>query len=145
MKTGEMVFIAALFGIPLWLLVRVWARYLAVDGCASAKLFQMRAGLALISASTIMWVAVFVVMILQDDSAGASSIARTLSPGLVGSVNILLCIGGTRELRISRNARSEFRTSQESPRCKLRLPDVHMVVHCVQPTLISWGAMLLVT
>jgi len=57
-------------------------------------LLQLRVGLALVSVSTILWFAVAALMALEDYSAGAKTIARNLSPGAVGLVNLALCVGG---------------------------------------------------
>jgi len=69
MNFGELVFVALLLGIPLWLVLRGWRRYLAVSHDAVEDLFQMTTGLTLITLSTAMWFAVVVLMILEDYSA----------------------------------------------------------------------------
>jgi len=93
MKFGELVFVAALFGVPLSLLLRACLQYVELDRSVSKDIFQMRAGMALISLTTFMWVTVFAVMILEDYSAGARSIAQNLSPAKLGLMNVRLCIG----------------------------------------------------
>ena len=94
MKVGELLFVAALFGVPLFLLLRAWRRYVALDGSLDSDIFQMRVGMALTSLSTFLWVAVIAVMMVADYSAGARSMAQNLSPGKVGLVNACLCAGG---------------------------------------------------
>lgn len=92
MKFAELVFVAALFGIPLWLLSRAWHRYLALDRASIRGLFQMRAGLALISITTTIWLAVFALMILEDYSGHARAIAHHFSPLTLGLTNLFLCL-----------------------------------------------------
>ena len=93
-KSTELIFAAALLGIPLWLVARAWVRYLALGPLSAEELLRMRVGLALVSITTILWVAVLALMAFEDYSAGAKSIARGLSPGAVGLVNLGLCVGG---------------------------------------------------
>jgi len=45
MKFGELTFVALLFGVPLWLVLMAWLRYLAVDRASIEDLIQMRTGL----------------------------------------------------------------------------------------------------
>jgi len=94
MKFGELAFVAFLFGVPLWLLLRAWRTYLAVSRTAVEGLFQMRIGLTLITLSTAMWFAVLVLMLLEDHSAEAKSLAINLSPGMLGLINLLFCAAG---------------------------------------------------
>jgi hypothetical protein len=93
-KSTELIFVAAFLGIPLWLVARAWVRYLGLGPLAAEEVLQMRAGLALVSVTTILWFAVLALITLEDYSAGAKSIARNLSPGAVGLVNLALCAGG---------------------------------------------------
>ena len=66
----------------------------------------MEMGLALITLSTGMWFAVLVLMLLEDHSAEAKSLAINLSPGILGLINLLFCAGGLvcsgRGLRVAR-------------------------------------------
>ena len=94
MKFGELAFVALLCGVPLWLVLTTWRRYFAVDRASIDHLFQMRAGLTLISLTTSIWFAVFAVMILEDRSAEAKSLATNLSPAMLGLINLLFCVGG---------------------------------------------------
>lgn len=94
MKFGELAFVAFLFGVPLWLLLRAWRRYLAISHGAVEDLFQMRTGLTLITLSTAMWFAVLVLMLLEDHSAEAKSLAINVSPGMLGLINLLFCAAG---------------------------------------------------
>jgi hypothetical protein len=98
MKLAELILFAALFAVPLLLLLRAWRRYVALDGSLGSgslprDIFQMRAGIALTSLTTFLWVTVIAVMVAADYSAGARSIAQNLSPGKVGLVNAGLCVG----------------------------------------------------
>jgi hypothetical protein len=65
---------------------------------------QMQVGLALTTATTAMWLAVFAIMALQGRIALAYSLARELSPGIVGLVNLCLCAGGLVCSRLRRSA-----------------------------------------
>jgi hypothetical protein len=94
MKFGELAFVALLFGAPLWLVLTAWRWYLAVNRGAVENLFQMRTGLTLISLTTSMWFAVLVLMILEDHSGEAKSLATHLSPAMLGFINLLFCTGG---------------------------------------------------
>lgn len=94
MNFGELAFVALLFGVPLWLLLRAWRTYLAVRYGAVEDLFQMRMGLTLITLSTAMWFAVLVLMLLEDHSAEAKSLAIKVSPGILGLTNLLFCASG---------------------------------------------------
>ena len=94
MKFGELAFVALLFGVPLWLVLTAWRRYLAVDHTSVENLSQMRTGLTLITLSTAMWFAALVLMFLEDHSAAAKSLAMNLSPAMLGLINLLFCTGG---------------------------------------------------
>ena len=94
MKFGELTFVALLFGVPLWLLLRAWRTYLAVYRTTLEGLFPTRIGLTLVTLSTAMWCASLVLMILEDYSAEAKSLAINVSPGIVGLINLLFCAGG---------------------------------------------------
>lgn len=94
MKFGELVFVALLCGIPLWLVLTTWRRYFAVDRASVDHLSQMRAGLTLVSISTSIWFAVFALMLLEDHSVEAKSLATKLSPAMLGGINVLFCVGG---------------------------------------------------
>jgi len=121
MNFGELVFVALLLGIPLWLVLRGWRRYLAVSHDAVEDLFQMTTGLTLITLSTAMWFAVVVLMILEDYSAEAKSLAVNLSPGKIGLINLLFCAGGlvcsAWRLRPARQTRPLRRTMAASSGC----------------------------
>ena len=93
MSFGEFGFIALLVGIPVWLVSRAWRRYISVDHVALGDSLQMRAALSFISVSTVMWIAVFALMVLEDHSSGAKSVATNLSSAILGFINLLLCVG----------------------------------------------------
>ena len=40
-----------------------------------------------------MWIAVFALMVLEDHSSAAKSVATNLSPAILGFINLLLCVG----------------------------------------------------
>lgn len=93
MRFSELIFFVALFGIPLWLLLRAWSRYFALDRSLGSAWLRMQTGLILVSVSTIMWIAVFALMILEDYNSEAKSIARNVSPGPLELINLLFCAG----------------------------------------------------
>lgn len=94
MKFGELTLVAFLFGAPLWLLLRAWRTYLAINRTALENLFQMKIGLTLITLSTAMWFAVLILMLFEGHSAEAKQLAINLSPGILGLINLLFCAGG---------------------------------------------------
>ena len=102
MGFGEFGFIALIVGVPVWLVSRAWRRYIALDHVALGDSLQMRAALSFISVSTGMWIAVFTLMLLEDHSSGAKSIATNLSPAMFGFINLLLCVGAVVCSRFSR-------------------------------------------
>lgn len=91
MSVGEVIFVAALVGIPLWLVIRAWSRYSSMKGSEIGDRLQMQAGLTLASLSTCMWIGVLALMILEDSNAEVRSIARNISPGAIGLINLLVC------------------------------------------------------
>ena len=94
MKFSDLVLVTAVLVVPVWLAILMWLRYIRLGDSSAGDLSQMRIGLLLVSATTIMWIAVFALMSLEDRSAAAKQVARNISPGLVGLVNLSLCIGG---------------------------------------------------
>ena len=94
MKFGELAFVILLFGVPLWLILKTWRRYLTVTRTALENLFQMRMGLALITLSTGMWFGALVLMFHPDHSAEAKSVATNFSPAILGLINLLFCAIG---------------------------------------------------
>jgi hypothetical protein len=93
MRLGDLVFVVILVCIPLWLVVRAWRRYLALDAVSARELFQMRVGVAFITITTSMWLAAFALMVLEDHSCGARSIAQNISPAIMAVVNLAFCAG----------------------------------------------------
>ena len=94
MSSGELIFVAALFGIPAWLLLRAWGRYLVLPPVSRSESLQMLAGLALISLTTVMWFAALTLMMLEDRNAGAKSLAVKVPAGDLELLNLILCAGG---------------------------------------------------
>jgi hypothetical protein len=103
MSVGECLFLVLLCGIPLWLAVRTWKRYFDMGGTAVVERPQMLVGLALITASTAMWLAVFALVVLQDHNSLLKTMAVDLSPGTIGLLNISLCAGGIICSRLGRS------------------------------------------
>jgi len=54
----------------------------------------MLVGLALISLSTVMWLAAMILMFLQEHNNLVKTIAVRVSPGGVGLINLFLCASG---------------------------------------------------
>lgn len=94
MTRGEWELVIAGFGIPVWLAGRVIYRYFALDRAALADLWQMRIGLVLTIATTVMWLWVFALIALQDHNALIYSLARKANPGEIELLNLCLCIAG---------------------------------------------------
>ena len=94
MGFGELAFFALLFGVPLGLILKAWRSYLAVVRGAHEDLFQMRIGVTLITLSTGMWFTALTLMLLEDHSAEARSLAISVSPGKLGLINLLLSVIG---------------------------------------------------
>lgn len=90
MTFGVLAFVGLLFGVPLWLILKAWRAYLAVTRTTVEDLLQMRMGLTLITLSTGMWFAALLFMFLEDHSAEAKSLAVSLSPAMLGLINLLL-------------------------------------------------------
>ena len=102
MRFGEFGFFALLVGVPVWLVSRAWRRYISLDHVALGDSLQMRLALSFISVSAGMWIVVFSLMLLEDFSNGARSVATNLSPTIFGFVNLLLCGGAVVCSRFSR-------------------------------------------
>ena len=107
MSLGEFVFVAALAGIPILLLGWGWQRYLGIDANRAGKR-QLSIALGLISVSTCAWLAVLALMILEDYSAAARSIAPRVSPAAVGLINLGLCAGALGYSRFGRRSAPEL-------------------------------------
>ena len=107
MTFSELCLVAILFAVPLWLVLRAWYRYLPVACASAGEVFQMRTGLVFISIATSMWLAAFILMVLEDHSVKAKSIATSMSPAILAFVNILLCLGGLVCSRLNRKSAQE--------------------------------------
>jgi hypothetical protein len=94
MSSGELFFLVLLCGVPLWLAARTWKRYFDMGSAAVMERPQMLVGLALATTSTVMWLAVFALILLQDRNGLLKTIAVNLSPAKIGLLNISLCAGG---------------------------------------------------
>lgn len=90
MRLGEVAAVMAV-GVPVWLVVRAWRRYFSLEHVALEGATQIIVALWLTSVSTAMWIFGFAVMLLEDHSSGAKSLAANLSPALFGFINLLLC------------------------------------------------------
>jgi hypothetical protein len=91
-KANDILFVAFLLGIPVWLVARAWRSYFGLDVNSGGKSFRMRAALVLLSVSLLAWIAIIILMTLEDYSIGLT-LAQNLSPMVEGFFNILLCIG----------------------------------------------------
>ena len=91
---AELVFVAALVCIPLWPILAAWRRFLAADRNSSGESFQMRAGLAILAVVTTLWFAVFALMVVAGGSREVTVITGSMSPAMLGFINVLLCAGG---------------------------------------------------
>ena len=109
MTIGEFGFVLALFGVPLWLVAIAWFRYFSMERVTVGALSWIRTGLILISITTTMWVVLLTLMIFEDRSNEAKSIAKNLSPAILASINLLFCAGALICSRLDR--RSAQRTA----------------------------------
>jgi len=91
---AELVFVAALACIPLWPIIAAWRRFLAADRNSSGESFQMRAGLAILALITTLWLAVFALIVAAGGSREVIAITGSMSPAMLGFINVLLCAGG---------------------------------------------------
>jgi hypothetical protein len=107
MTLGGLLFVIVLGGIPMWLALRAWSRYVEIQGKAVAEHSQMLVGFALITLSTAMWMAVLALMSLQDRNSLAKRIAVGTPPAAVGLVNFPFCIGGIVCSRLGRSSAHE--------------------------------------
>jgi uncharacterized protein YacL len=92
MNIIEAILAALFLGIPLWFVAKAWRSYLRLDVNSGGRSFQTRIGLALISVSAAMWIAVLVLISLQDYSRSVWFLARKVSPMVLGFINIVLCV-----------------------------------------------------
>jgi hypothetical protein len=67
----------------------------------------MKTGLVFISIATSMWLGAFILMVLEDHSAKAKSIATSMSPATLAFVNICFCLGGLVCSRLNRKSAQE--------------------------------------
>jgi hypothetical protein len=137
MALGELTFIVFLFGVPIWLLLRAWRKYLAINYTAPQDLFQMGMGLTLITLSTAMWFVVLVLMLLEDHSAEAKSLAINLSPGKTWFDQSSFLRGRSRMLRTWAQVCSPNESCETSHRSQQRMPDADMGVFIREPALKS--------
>jgi hypothetical protein len=91
---GEWELVIAGFGIPLWLAGRALLRYIKLGRVAVPDRMQMQIGLAAAIATTVMWLAVFAMIDLQDHNRLIYSLARQVNPGDVELINIGFCALG---------------------------------------------------
>ena len=94
MKLSELIFIVVFAGIPVWLVLRAWFKYRTLSGDPLGDVVQMRMGLTLVSATTVMWIFVFGLMLLADHNDTARTLAQNMSPVTLGFFNLALSIGG---------------------------------------------------
>ncbi len=87
----DVILLTTAVGIPVWLVATAWLRYAGVRQNRHSSLFRVYLGLIFISLATGVWLAVFAVMVLQDRSVQVQTIARSLSPTVVGLGNLALC------------------------------------------------------
>ncbi len=104
MTSGEFGFVLALFGVPLWLAGTAWFRYLGMERPSVGAFPWIRSGITLLSISTMMWVAILTLMIIENRSDEARSLAKNLSPAIVAAVNLLFCAGALICARLDRRS-----------------------------------------
>jgi hypothetical protein len=93
-KLGQLLVVSALVGLPVWLLLRVWRRYVALRRAATPGSLQETIGAALLTLSASLWIAILALMILEDYAFAARALAQNLSVLKLGILNLFLCLGG---------------------------------------------------
>ncbi len=88
----DLILFMILVGIPVWLVATAWSRYAGIRQHLRSGLLGVRLGLTFISGATGVWLAVFALMVLQDQIIQVQIVARSLSPGLIGLANLGLCV-----------------------------------------------------
>ena len=92
MASGELLFVAALWGVPLGLLWISWRRYGAVHAARGTNRSLALASLALLSLSSGIWLLLFgLVLISEYDKAVNSILNLGPNPATLAPVNILVC------------------------------------------------------
>jgi hypothetical protein len=89
----DWIWIGVLCGIPLLLTAIACTRYVSDRRALGLKLAVIRTGVLFVIVSTASWLFVFALMVLQDRSTQVKVVARAVSPGPIGLVNLLLCVG----------------------------------------------------
>ena len=100
-KIDGIIIVAALLGVPAWLVLRAWRRYSALEPVPARELLQMRIGLILLSITLCMWFTLFLIFLCSAVFPGNSKIVVMLDPIVsqvslpgIGLINLLICVGG---------------------------------------------------
>jgi hypothetical protein len=93
MTLGELLFVAAIWGVPLGLLWISWHRYGAVQAARGTNRSLALASLALLSLSSGIWLLLYVLVLIDDYSKLARSILNLVPPtGALAVTNLLVCL-----------------------------------------------------
>lgn len=107
MAVIEYIFVAGLFGLPVWLALRAWRCYFVLDRSSVSGTLQMKIGLTLVSMTVCLWVAVLGLMIVSDYVHRTSVLLDAISVPGIGLINLLICIGGIACSRLGRKSAQE--------------------------------------
>ncbi len=92
MTLGELLFVAALWGVPLGLLWISWRRYSALHSTTNMNMPLARTALVLVSLSSGVWLFVYALVQIDDYSKMARSILNLgPTPGTLAVINLLVC------------------------------------------------------
>lgn len=93
MRFGGLLFVCAVWGIPLWLVVRAWRRYLALQSARTGGLLQVRIGITLLSISATIWLLFYALVIVDEHSRLARSILSVApTSSVLALINLPLCV-----------------------------------------------------
>ena len=92
MEAWELLFVAALWGVPFSLLWMSWYRYRTVHAAAGTNRSFAGASLALLFLTSGIWLLLFGLAIISDYFKAANSIVSPgLSPSTLAAPNIMVC------------------------------------------------------
>jgi hypothetical protein len=100
-------FAAAVTLLPTQLVLRAWHRYSKLDKRALRDLPQMRTGIAFLSFSAGMWLALFVLIFAVDRGRTAGWIEQNVSPITLALLNVPVCAGIIACSRLGRKSAGE--------------------------------------
>ncbi len=80
--------------VPMWLVLRAWRRYRAVNWTTSKEVFLARSALALLLFSLAVMVVVGVVVLVEEHLGAIRTLEKLVpTPGKVAIINSSICVG----------------------------------------------------